>query len=114
MEKVFVAQRVAKKIWEAEAQIDEAIREATELLADVLKAPVDMGVSPIVVDESQAKIMESLVALSTARTAMVAAHAELNKAKLRVGIRHKALFTPSLAIEEAIRMEAEEDLRKVG
>lgn len=113
MEKVFVAQRVAKKLWETESKIDEAIRETTELMAEVVKAPVDMGVSFAVVDKSQVKVMEAMKALSEARTAMMAAHRELNEAKLRVGIRTKSLFQPCLDLEEEVRMETS-DLRKVG
>lgn len=91
MEKVFIAQRVAKKLWSTEAKIDAAMREATELFADVLQAPVDAGVSPTVVDASQAKIMESLKLLSEARTAMIGAHNALYEAKLRAGVRTKLI-----------------------
>lgn len=87
MEKVFVAKRVAKKLFETEAAVDGAMVEATELLTEMLKARQDVNVSMVFADEVQAKMMEALKALSEARTAMVGVHAELNEAKLRLGIR---------------------------
>lgn len=89
MEKLFVAKRVAEKLWATEAAIDAAMTHTSELMADVLKAPVDMEVSSTVVDKSQAKIMEAMRLLSEARTTMIAAHKELDEAKLRVGVRTK-------------------------
>lgn len=116
MEKVFVAQRVAKKLWDTEAKIDAAIREAAELMTDVLQAPVDIQVSPTVVDAPQAKIVEALKALSEARTAMVAAHHMLDETRLRVGIRTKMLGYQKFHLDvERVRMEAEtNDVQKVG
>ena len=37
MEKAFVAQRVATKLFTTEAAVDQAMVEATELMADLLK-----------------------------------------------------------------------------
>lgn len=89
MEKAFVAQRVAKKLYETEAAVDGALVEATELLGEMLKARKDVKVSMIFADDVQVKMLEALQALSEARTAMVAVHSELNEAKLRLGIRTK-------------------------
>lgn len=110
MEKVFVAQRVAQKLWSAEAKIDETMREAAELLAEVLQAPVDMGVSPTIVDASQAKVMEAMKALSDARTALVAAHGELREAGMRTGIRSRMIYicptTGEVEAEDQPRLQA--------
>lgn len=89
MEKIFVAKRVAKKLFETEAAVDGAMVEATELLTEMLKARQDVQVSMVFADDVQAKMMEALKALSEARTAMVGVHNELNEAKLRLGIRTK-------------------------
>lgn len=89
MEKAFVAQRVAKKLFETEAAVDGALVEATELLGEMLKARKDVKASMVFADDVQVKMMEALRALSEARTAMVAVHGELNEAKLRLGVRTK-------------------------
>lgn len=87
MEKVFVAKRVAKKLFETEAAVDGAMVEAAELLSEMLKARQDVKVSLIFADDVQVKMMEAIKALSEARTAMVGVHNELSEAKLRLGIR---------------------------
>lgn len=89
MEKVFVAQRVAKKLFTTEAAVDGAMVEAAELLSEMLKARQDVNASMVFADDVQVKMMEAIKALSEARTAMVGVHNELNEAKLRLGIRTK-------------------------
>ena len=92
MEKAFVAQRVAKKLFVTEAAVDGALVEASELMSEMLKARQDVKVSMVFADEAQAKLMDAMKALSEARTAMVGVHSELNEAKLRLGIRTKMDF----------------------
>ena len=89
MEKAFVAQLVAKKLFVTEAAVDGALVEASELMSEMLKARKDVNVSMVFADDVQVKMMEAMKALSEARSAMVAVHAELNEAKLRLGIRTK-------------------------
>lgn len=89
MEKAFVAQRVATKLFATEASVDQAMVEATELMAEMLKARKDVHASLVFADDAQVKLMEAIAALSQARTAMVAVHGELAEAKLRLGIRTK-------------------------
>lgn len=89
MEKVFVAQRVATKLFSTEAAVDQAMVEATELLTDMLKARSDVNASLVFADDVQVKMMEALKALGEARTAMVGVHGELAEAQLRLGIRTK-------------------------
>jgi hypothetical protein len=89
MEKVFVAQRVAKKLFKTEAAVDGALVEAAELMGEMLKARQDVNTSLVFADDVQVKMMEAMKALSEARTAMVGVHNELNEAKLRLGIRTK-------------------------
>lgn len=89
MEKAFVAQRVAKKLFSTEAAVDGALIEATELMGDMLKARQDVNTSLVFADDVQIKMMEAMKALSEARSAMVAVHNELNEAKLRLGVRTK-------------------------
>ena len=84
MDKVFVAKRVANKLFETEAAVDGAMVQASELMSEMLKARQDINVSMVFADDVQVKMMEAMKALSEARTAMVAVHNELNEAKLRL------------------------------
>ncbi|WP_454717827.1 hypothetical protein [Caulobacter segnis] len=89
MEKVFVAQRVATKLFASENAVDAAMVETAELMADLLKARKQLGVSAVVGDRATSKLAEAMAALSEARSAMVEAHGELATTKLRLGIRTK-------------------------
>ena len=89
MEKAFVAQRVANKLFATENAVDAALAEATELMADMLRARRDLGLSAVVGDNAATKLVEAIAALGQARTAMVAAHGELEQTKLRIGVRTK-------------------------
>lgn len=89
MEKAFVAQRVANKLFATENAIDAAMLEASEMMAEMLKARKELGVSAVVGDQANAKLVEAIAALGAARTAMVEAHGVLGETKLRLGIRTK-------------------------
>jgi hypothetical protein len=89
MEKAFVAQRVATKLFSTEASVDQAMVEATELMAEILKARKDVSASLVFADDVQVKLMDAIKSLSEARSGMVAVHHELNEAKLRLGVRVK-------------------------
>jgi hypothetical protein len=91
MDKIFVAKRVANKLFDTEAAVDSALVEASELMSEMLKARKDVKTSLVFADDVQVKMMEALKALSEARTAMVGVHNELNEAKLRLGIRTKMI-----------------------
>jgi hypothetical protein len=89
MEKIFVAKKVATKLFATEAAVDGALVEAAELMSVMLAARKDVKTSLVFADDCQVKLMEAMKALSEARTAMVGVHNELNEAKLRLGIRTK-------------------------
>jgi methionine synthase I (cobalamin-dependent) len=110
MEKAFVAQRVAKKLFVTEAAVDGALVEASELMSEMLRARKDVNVSMVFADDVQVKMMEAMKALSEARTAMVAVHNELNEAQLRLGVRTK------MTVEKPVSMarSTETTLRNVG
>jgi hypothetical protein len=110
MDKVFVAQKVAKKLMTTEAAVDNAMVEAAELMSAMLAARKEMNTSLVFADDAQVKLMDALKALSEARTAMVGVHGELAEAKLRLGIRTKMDWEvkPFAAAKE------ETTLREVG
>lgn len=87
MEKAFVAQRVAKKLFVTEAAVDGALAQAAELMSEMLQARKDVNASMVFADDAAARLVDAIKALGDARTSMVAVHNELNDAKLRLGIR---------------------------
>ena len=89
MERALVAQQVANKLFATENAIDQAIADASLLVGELVKARQELGVSAVFGDESMAKATAALAALGQARSAVVAAHHDLNDAKLRAGIRTK-------------------------
>ena len=111
MEKVFVAQRVAKKLFATESAVDGALVEAAELMSEMLKARQDVNTSLVFADDVQVKMVEAIQALGEARTAMVGAHNELAEAQLRLGIRTKLGYMDKPA--NARKVEAT-TMRQVG
>lgn len=91
MEKVFVAQRVANKLYATEAAVDAAMVEVSGMIAELVQARKDMGLSAVVAHGASAKFAEAVQALAEARSAIVDAHAQLDETRLRVGIRTKMI-----------------------
>lgn len=89
MDKVFVVQGVANKLWATEEAIDAAIVQASSLMGGIAEARAEIGCSHIVVDPAMAKVAAALAAMSEARTALIESHHALAEAKLRVGVRTK-------------------------
>jgi hypothetical protein len=87
VDKVFAAKRVATKLRSAEHSIDAALVEASEVLAEMIRARKEMGLAANVGDAAIAKMTAAMSLLSEARTTMVAGHAELAEVQLRIGIR---------------------------
>jgi len=89
VEKAFVAQRVANKLFATEAAVDAAMVEVSEMIAELVQARKDIGLSAVVGHGASAKFAEAVAALAEARTAIIDAHAQLDETRLRVGIRTK-------------------------
>jgi hypothetical protein len=87
LEKIFVAQQVAKKLISTEGSLDAAITEATEFMTQMLQSQRDLNLSPVATEATMAKMMETLAALGQARSAIVGCHNELNELRLRLGLR---------------------------
>jgi hypothetical protein len=110
MEKAFVAQRVAKKLFVTEAAVDGALSEAAELMSELLTARKEVNTSLVFADDVQVKLMEAMKALSEARTAMVGVHNELNEAQLRLGVRTRMDFQKPQSLQATEQVTA----RKAG
>lgn len=91
MEKVFVVKRVASKLHGTEAAIDAAMVQTAEMMAELVQARKDLGLSPTFAAGATTKIVAAVAALSEARQAMVAAHADLEETRLRLGVRTKMI-----------------------
>jgi hypothetical protein len=91
VEKAFVAQRVANKLFATEAAVDAAMVETMEMMAELIQARKDLELSATVGNGASAKLANAVTALAAARTAVVEAHAELDEVRQRVGIRTKLI-----------------------
>jgi hypothetical protein len=107
VDKVFAAKRVATKLRSAEHSIDAALIEASELVAELLRARTQLGLGANVGDAALTKLTAAMTALSEARTSMVAGHAELAEVQLRLGIRTR------MGVEDKVEPETAE-LREVA
>jgi hypothetical protein len=76
---------VAGELHATEAALDSAIVQTTTLVQSMIGARTELSLSPITGAASQAKAMETIAALSAAREAIVACHAELQKDHRRMG-----------------------------
>lgn len=85
MDKSEVIGSVATDLHATEKAIDAAITQATTLVQSMIGARAALQLSPVSGAGSQAKAMDSIAALSTAREAIVACHAELQKDHRRMG-----------------------------
>lgn len=111
MDKVFVAQRVAVKLYATENAVDTAMVEAAELMNEMVKARRELKLSATFGHEATEKLVEAIKALGEARTAMMAVHEEASEAQLRIGVRTR-MDTPVKPL--AIRKDAPTTLREVG
>ncbi|MDB5430761.1 MAG: hypothetical protein JWP35_1877 [Caulobacter sp.] len=109
MEKAFVVQKVATKLFATERSVDAAMSDAAELMAMLMQARQDVRASAVVGDQAAVKLAEAIAAISAARSAVVACHNELADVKLRLGVRTKMAGTDPKFIEQI----GQADLREV-
>lgn len=76
---------VAGELYATELAVDSAIAHATALVQSMINARAALSVSPVAAAGSQTRAMETIAALSAAREAIVACHAELQKDHRRLG-----------------------------
>ncbi len=85
MDRTEVVASVAGDLYATERAVDDAITSATTLVQSMIGARTLLKVSPVAGSASQAKAVEAIAALSAARDAVVACHAELSKDHRRLG-----------------------------
>lgn len=85
MDKTQVIAGVASDLYASEKAIDAAIAQATAMLQTMMAARTELDLSAVAFTESQAKAMQTLVALGAARDAIVSCHGELQKDHRRMG-----------------------------
>jgi hypothetical protein len=89
MDKMFVVQGVANKLFATESAIDLALAEASQFVGELVQARQALGASAVVGNDALVKATAAIAALTEARSSIVASHNELATAKLRMGIRTK-------------------------
>lgn len=85
MDRTEVVASVAGDLYATEKAVDAAITSATTLVQSMIGARALLNASPVAGAVSQAKAIEAITALSAARDAIVACHAELAKDHRRMG-----------------------------
>lgn len=85
MDKTQVIASVAGDLDATEQAVDAAIARATTLVQSMIGARAALNLSPLAGAEAQAKVLEALAALGTARQAMVTCHEQMAKDHRRLG-----------------------------
>lgn len=85
MNKTEVIASVADDLNSAEQSLDAAIAQTTTLIQSMIGARTALSLSPVSGAGSQARAMEAVAAMATAREALVACHEELAKDHRRLG-----------------------------
>jgi hypothetical protein len=107
MEKVLVAQRVAKHLFATEDAVDAAILEASQLMGAFIEARQDIGFAATLGGTAVNKVALAMSALAEARQACVEAHGELAEVKLRLNVRTRMEGTGPKGFADIAREESE-------
>jgi len=91
MDKLEVMRTVVDDLYATERAVDDAIAQSTDFIATMIQSRRDVNLSAVVGAEAQARMMEAVAALGTARAAVMAAHADLSKVQRLVGLGHVAV-----------------------
>ena len=109
MDRAFVAQGVANRLFATETSIDKALAEASQLMAEMVEARQTLRVSAVVGDAAISKAAQTIASLSEARAAVVATHHELAEVKdrmrlpVRAGLLPKDADIPAGSLENDFR-----------
>ncbi|MGE5500384.1 MAG: hypothetical protein ACM3W4_00490 [Ignavibacteriales bacterium] len=91
MDKAFVAQKVANKLWSAENTVDAAMADAAALMSELAAARQELKFSAQLTEKATADLVKAISSLGEARAALTEMHDELSEVKLRLGIRTKLI-----------------------
>lgn len=115
MDKAFIVQGVANKLWAAEASLDTAMADTAKLMTAILEAREEANVTHMVIDPSVSKVADAIATLTTARRALMEAHVAMAEAKLRVGVRTKLVgASPTIAEDYRVLTMAINNDRATG
>jgi len=89
MDKAFVVQKVANKLWSAENSVDAALADAAALMAEMTAARQELKFSAQLTEKATADLVKAIAAIGEARASLVEMHDELSEVKLRLGVRTK-------------------------
>ncbi len=103
MNKADTIASVAGDLNSAEQALDLAITQATTLIQSMIGARTALSLSPVSGAGSQARAMEAVAALATAREALVACHEELAKDHRRLGYGVYAIGTLNKPAEASLQ-----------
>lgn len=95
MDKIEVANKVAKELWETERALDAAITQTGGFVTSMIEARRELNLSAVVGADVQSKVMEAMGALAQARSAVVAAHGDL-------AVLQKAMDIPTVAVGDGL------------
>jgi methionine synthase II (cobalamin-independent) len=90
-ERVSATVEVAKRLFEAEAALDRAVKATAELSACMTSARIDASLSAVVGQDALQCAAGSLNALVSARQQLVETHLHLDEVKTKIGLRELAL-----------------------
>ena len=89
MDKAFVVQKVANKVWASENSVDVAMADAAALMIELAAARQELKFSADLTEKATADLVKAISSLGSARAALVEMHEELAEVKLRLGVRTK-------------------------
>jgi hypothetical protein len=115
MDKAEVIASIAGDLNQTEQAVDAAIVRATALVQSMIGARTAMSLSPVAGAGSQTKAMEAIAALSAAREAMVACHAEMAKDHRRMGwgVYAAGILDKPYEADDTTRVAPEQRLRAI-
>lgn len=91
MDKAFVVQKVANKVWASENSVDVAMADAAALMVELAAARQELKFSADLTEKATADLVKAISSLGNARAALVEMHEELAEVKLRLGVRTKLI-----------------------
>jgi hypothetical protein len=103
MDKAFVARRVVAKLHSTEKTVDTAVLEVSELVAELISARREMGLSTTVADKEIAGVIEALNALNVARASLVKSHKGMGRIADALHIRVPTTGKADIADDEEDR-----------